>query len=691
MKKKRVTGVLKAHLIWPLILLPLLAAMTIQMYSISVNSGHLAAIYLAIYAVVSLFLYNFKRSAVMSNMINYALDYNLTQKHMLKELDIPYANLDMSGNILWANDAFTCATDYKSAASRSISSVIPELTKDTFPSVNINDADNDIPCSETEIELNGRFYRALLKRITIHDFDFANDEDNISLFDNSDTYIALYLYDETELKEYISKIEDEDIVMGLLYIDNYDESLANCDDMQRSLLMALVERQIAKQLQLLDGIYRKMEKDRYFFIFQKKYLNIAESNKFSILDEVRNVKVGNDNTHVTISIGIGLHADSYSKRYEYAHTAIDLALGRGGNQAVVKDGEDIFYYGGKSVQKESNTRVRARVKAHALNELILTSDQIFIMGHKNADIDCFGASVGIYRIARALEHHAQIVLNQEDCQSLDAVIERFTSNTYYDNFLISGDEALRTITQNSLLVIVDVNLAHLTQCPELLNRTDNIVVIDHHRQNGQRIENQTLSYIEPFSSSASEMVTEFFQYINDGIKPRPLEADTLYSGIMVDTNNFSVQTNVRTFEAVAYLKRNGADITRIRKMFRSNPAEYLLRAQAVSRAEIFECSYAITTLPADNTSLITPATGAKVANSLLEMDNIKASFVCFPYKSQTYINARSIDDVNVQVIMEKLGGGGHLSAAAAQLDCSVEEAMDRLKETLKTMLKDGDI
>ena len=187
------------------------------------------------------------------------------------------------------------------------------------------------------------------------------------------------------------------------------------------------------------------------------------------------------------------------------------------------------------------------------------------------------------------------------------------------------------------------------------------------------------------------MVNEFLTYIKDGKKPRPLEADTLYSGIMVDTNNFSVQTNVRTFEAVAYLKRNGADITRIRKMFRSNPAEYLLRAQAVSRAEIFECSYAITTLPAENTSLITPATGAKVANSLLEMDNIKASFVCFPYKSQVYINARSIDDVNVQIIMEKLGGGGHLSAAAAQLDCTVDEAMVRLKETLKTMLKDGDI
>lgn len=691
MKNKKVTGVLKAHLIWPIILLPLLIAMMLHLYLNDFKSGHIAAVYLAIYAVITLFIYRYKRSSVMSNLVNYAVDYNLTQKHLLKELDIPYANLDLSGHILWANDIFTDITDYNLKAIQTVQELFPEL-ESTMKECLLNDSsENDIPVSEVSFEYNEKNYRAVLKYISIHDFDFANDEDNITLFDKSDAFIALYLYDETKLNEYISKIEEEDIVVGLLYIDNYEESLNNCDETQRALLMALVEKEIARHLQSLDGIYRKMEKDRYFFIFRKKYLEQVKANKFSILEDVRNVKVDDCDAEITISIGIGLHADSYSKRYEFAHNAIDLALGRGGNQAVIKDGEDFFYYGGKSVQKESNTRVRARVKALALNELILTSDQVFIMGHKNADIDSFGAAIGIYRISKALEHNAKIIITKEDCQSLDNVLDRFTSNPYYDNMLIDNEAAMKTITPNTLLVVVDVNLAHITQCPELLEMTKQIVVIDHHRQTGSRIENQVLSYIEPFSSSASEMVTELFQYIKDGIKPSPVEADTLYSGIMVDTNNFTTQANVRTFEAVAYLKRNGADITRIRKLFRSNSAEYLLRAEAISKAELYRSHFAITTLPDNNSAIITPATGAKVANALLEIEDIKASFVCFPYKSQIYINARSIDDVNVQLIMEKLGGGGHVSVAATQLEGTVNEAIISLKHTLNEMIQEGEI
>ena len=690
MKKNKVKGLLNGYLTWPLILIMLFAIMTIHMFIINIQSGSVAFIYFAVYAAIAVFLYNYKTSAILSNIVNFANDYNLSQTHLLKKMDIPYANISISGNILWANDAFSEATGYtiKGKRSHSLTSILPDITPELFPKPCDSE---ETPTSVIPFKLGDRYFKAVLKLVSIHTFDFANDEDNIALFDNSDSYIALYLYDETQLKEYIAKSDDEDIVMGLLYIDNYEDSLANCDDTQRSLLLALVERQIAKSLQQFDAIYRKIEKDRYFFIFRKKYLDVAESGKFSILEDVRNVTVGKDNIHVTISIGIGLNADTYAKRYEYARTAIDLALGRGGNQAVVKNHEDISYYGGKTVQKESYTRVRARVKAHALNELILASEQIFIMGHKNADIDSFGAAVGIYRIARTLEHNAQIVIDREDCKSLDAVLERYANNSYYDDFLITSEEALKSITPNALLVIVDVNLAHLTQCPELLELTKNIVVIDHHRQNGQRIENQILSYVEPFSSSACEMVTEFFQYINDGIKPRPLEADTLYSGIMVDTNNFSTQTNVRTFEAVAYLKRNGVDITRVRKMFRSKPSEYLLRAQAVSNAEIYKLSYAITILPTEDTTLLTPATGAKVANSLLDMDNIKASFVCFPYKSQIYINARSIDEVNVQLIMERMGGGGHVSVAATQLDCTIEEAVTQLKDTLDIMIKEGEI
>lgn len=689
--KKRINGVLKAHLIWPLLLLPFLIAMTIQISATNIKAGQQAAIYVVFYGIFSLLLFHFNRSAVMSNVVNYALDYNLVQKHLLTNLDIPYANLDLKGNVLWANDKFLKIAGCKSATARSITTLFPDVTLDMLPCQITPDISDEDTRTELSFVFDDRYYRMVMQQITIHDYDFANDEANITLFENSDRFISIYLYDETELNQYLNQIEDQDIVIGLLYIDNYAETLESCDETERSLLMALVEREIAKSLKELDGIYRKMENDRYFFIFQNKYLERVQESKFDILDSVRNVTVGDENTHVTISIGIGLHAGSYAKRYEYARTAIDLALGRGGNQAVVKDGEDIFYYGGKSVQKESYTRVRARVKANALNELILAADQIFIMGHANADIDSFGASVGIYRIARSLEHKSQIVIDPDDCPSIAPALARFMGSDYYNGFMIDCSQALSKITPDTLLIIVDTNRAGLTQCPELISKTRNIVVIDHHRQTGERIENQVLSYIEPFSSSASEMVTEFFKYISDGIKPRPIEADTLYSGIMVDTNNFASQTNVRTFEAVAYLKRAGADLVRVRKMFRSNPSEYMIRAQAIGNAEIFLKCYAIARLPLVSSITNYPVVGAKVANSLLDMDNIKASFVLSEFKGKTYINARSIDEANVQLLMEKLGGGGHVSAAACQLDIDIDKATTILKATIERMIREDEL
>lgn len=690
MNNRKITGALKTHLIWPVILIPFILVMTVQLYSVELKAGVIGSVYLAVYSLISVLLYNFNKSSIMSNIVNYAQGYCLAQNYLLDTMNIPYAHLDPDGKVIWGNKGFQELTDYEPDSIPDISDIFPELSSDNLPE-KLSDTADPLPETEVHLQYNDQYLRAVIKRMDIHEFDFAEDEENLSLFSGSDTIFSLYLYDETELIDHINRLKDQDIVIGLLYIDNYEDSLANSDEIQRSLLMALVERQIAKHIRQLDGIYRKMEKDRYFIIFQHKYLEVLQNNKFAILEAVRNVTVGSDDTHVSISMGLGIHADSYTKRYEYARIAIDLALGRGGDQAVIKDGEDIFYYGGKSIQKDSNTRVRARVKAHALKELMMPADQIFIMGHANADIDSFGASIGIFRIAKALERKAHIVLDTEDTSSICPMLDRYKASSYYEGFLMDCDEAISRIDRDSLLIIVDVNRTTLTQCPELLKKTNNIVVIDHHRQTDERIENQTLSYIEPFASSASEMVTEFFQYIDDGIRPRPLEADTLYAGIMVDTNNFSVQTNVRTFEAVAYLKRNGADITRVRKMFRSDPKEYMLRAHAVSNAEIYRNSFAITHIPSGEVTGNPSVIGAKIANSLLDMDNIKASFVLSEHKSHIHINARSIDEVNVQVIMEKLGGGGHLSVAATQLDCSLDEADEQLRSVLDNMIKEGDI
>lgn len=689
MNKGKISGSLKAHLLWPVILIPFLAIMTVHLLIVNFKTGLISGVYVLCYAIIALVLFNFNKKTVMVNLINYAMAYNEFNRLMIKELDIPYAILDIHGNIMWYNDSFAAITGGTAVIPDHISSVFPDIKTGLFPLPSPEKKGEDSPQKELMFSYGDIFLRAVLKQTSIHEYDFSDDKENISLFENSDTFVTLYLYDETRINEYLDRIQDEDIVMGLLYIDDYDEVLANCNELSRSLLMALVERQIAKNMQELDGIYRKMEKDRYFFIFRHKYLKVIEDNKFSILDDVRNVKLGNDDIRITISIGIGVHADSYARRYEFARTAIDLALGRGGDQAVIKDGEKIIYYGGSNIQKESNTRVRARVKAHALNELIVAAGQIFIMGHSNCDADAFGASVGIYRIARALERKAQIIVDPDGTSSVRKFLDKYKANSYYDGFTISPQEAEFKMTSDTLLIVVDVNKVSLVQCPSLLKRTRNVVVIDHHRQTDERINTPVLSYIEPYASSASEMVTEFFRYINDGIRPKPLEADTLYSGIMVDTDNFSKQVGVRTFEAVAYLKRCGADIVRIQKIFRSDPNEYITCARAVSNAEIFLDSFAITTITEVNAN--PPVTGAKAANSLLKMKGIKASFVLSEYKSRIYINARSTDEVNVQLIMERLGGGGHASAAAAQIDADIDMAIIKLKDTISTMLREGDL
>ncbi len=691
MNQNKVTGVLKRHLIWPLILIPLLVIMTVHLFITDITSGIYAAVYVLVYSLIALILYYFNKRAVMANIINYAMSYNKFNKLLMEELDLPTAYLDASGYLIWYNNAFFNVAGDNAELKKHISLVFPDISKNCFPICSPdNEADTCVSSQEYLFSFGDRFFRAVLNQTSIHNYDFADDIENLSLFDGSDTIVSLHLYDESQLNEYREMIEDEDIIMGLLYIDDYEESLRDCEELQCSLLTALIERQIAKNMLLIDGVYKKMEKDRYFLIFRHKYLQVLKENKFKILEDVRNVKVANNDVHLTISIGLGVHADSYNKKYDYARAAIDLAIGRGGDQAVIKDGEDIIYYGGNNLQKDINTRVRARVKANALNELIVSADQTYIMGHIGCDIDSFGAAVGIYSIARNLKRTAKIVLAHDDRASIQTTLDEYKNKADYNGFIIDKNEAMYNITADTLLVIVDVNKPSLVECPELLTMTHNIVVIDHHRQTGDRIKNQILSYIEPFASSTCEMVTEFFQYINGGIRPNSLEADTLYSGIMVDTNNFTVQTSPRTFEAVTYLRRSSNDISRIRKRFRCDPEEYMVRAQAVSNAKVFADYYAITTIPSNATGNI-PVIGAKVANSLLEMKNIKASFVLSEYKSRIQISARSIDDANVQLIMEKLGGGGHSTVAAAQLDMSLSEAVAALKEVITNMIKEGDL
>jgi c-di-AMP phosphodiesterase-like protein len=382
---------------------------------------------------------------------------------------------------------------------------------------------------------------------------------------------------------------------------------------------------------------------------------------------------------------------TYSQNYEFARNAIDLALGRGGDQAVVKNAETVLYFGGKSQQVEKNTKVKARVKAQALREIITSKDTVLIMGHRLGDVDSFGSAIGIYRIAKTLEKRAYIVIN-DITSSVQPLISLFQDNPEYeDDMFVNSQRAIELADTNAALVVVDVDKPSITECPELLKLCKSIIVLDHHRKGSETIENATLSYVEAYASSACEMVSEILQYIGDNIKIRPDEADCMYSGIMIDTNNFMTKTGVRTFEAAAFLRRNGADVTRVRKLFREDANEYKARADAVSQAEIYRGSYAISTCV--NLDVQSPTVlGAQAANELLNMKGVKASFVLTEYQNQIYVSARSIDEVNVQVIMERLGGGGHMNVAGCQMeDVTLTEAIAVIKETLDTMIEEGEI
>lgn len=684
-RKLKLRGALRAYLLWPVILTSMLLCMNLSIYPIDRKAGYVMTAFTAVYFAMAMSIYLAKRHKIAAELVRYAMDYGQVQKRLLKELNLPYAILDLEGKMQWGNDEFMDIIQEKSAAKRSISNIFPEITEDTLPKREKDEV--------LHVLLHGRNYKVLLRKVIAPDFDDDVNwsfNDMESAWDDRNALIAMYLYDETEITTLLKENKEQKLITGLLYIDNYEEALESIDEVRRSLLTALVDRKINKYMQGIDAIIKKLEKDKYIFVFQQKYLPFLQTNKFSVLEEVRSVNIGNEMS-VTISIGLGVNADSYISGYEYARAAIDLALARGGDQAVIKDRDKISYYGGKSIQVEKSTRVKARVKAHAFREFVEAKDKIIIMGHKIGDIDCFGSAVGVYRIARTFNKKAHIVIN-EVTSSLRPMMNKFVGNPdYEEDMFLKNDQAKEIADANTLLVIVDVNRPSYLECVELLDYTKTVVIFDHHRQTNEAIDTAVLSYIEPYASSTSEMIAEIMQYIGGNLKLKPLEADALYAGIMIDTNNFLTKAGVRTFEAAAYLRRSGADVTRIRKCFRSDMMDFKIKADAISSTEIYLKHYAIAVCASsevDSPMIL----GAQVSNELLNITDIKATFVFTDFNDKIYISARSIDEVNVQLIMEKLGGGGHLSVAGTQLEnTSVQEAVLRLKATLEKMQAEGEL
>ena len=682
MKKTNIKlkGKLRRYLNWPLYLTIVLILMDVAMYAQDIQMGAEFSGFIVLYVIIVLISNRRNRPLLINELVNFATQYGTVQKQLLNDFEIPYALLDYNSRFLWMNEKFTEITGKDKNYHKSVTTVFPSLTKDILQK---SEAVGSI-----NVMLDDRNYRISMKRIY---FDSVTKDSAIVAINDTDEYLtAIYLFDETELNRYIRENEEQKLVAGLIYIDNYEEALDSIEDVKRSLLIALVDRKVNKYFTEIDALVRKIEKDKYFVVFEQKYLDKIKENKFSILDEIKTINLGNS-MHMTLSISFGINGNTYQENYEAACAGMDLALGRGGDQAVIKDGEDISYYGGNCEVMERTTRVKARVKAHALKELLESKEKVVIMAHKIPDPDAIGAAVGLYRLGLSLGRKAHIVMNEVTISVRAMVDELNKSGIYDEDMFIDNEQAIEITDENTLLIVVDVNHANYTECEQLLSQTKTTVILDHHRKNKDMIKNPVLSYVEPYASSTCELVAEILQYVDSKPKLEPMEANAMYYGMLVDTDNFVNKTGVRTFEAAAYLKRNGADLTKVRKMSRESMETYRIRAKAISEAEILYGRFAIATLVGigvDSPTVI----GAQVANELLDIDGIEASFVLTGVHERVYISARSIDEVNVQKIMEEFGGGGHLTVAGAQLvDVSLEEAKNIIHETLRYLISKGEI
>ena len=652
--KLKLKGHMKAFMRWPLILSVLLIVLNLLVYYISIKAGIVVSVGILIYVGIAVVVLRCHRPFIVNG------------------LALPYAIMDMNGKMIWSNKVFAELTGKDQFYKKNISSIFPDVTADKLP------VSEKKEMSEVCTQFGEKVYRISMQRVSLEEV-VARSE----LFEKTDrkvSLIAMYLYDDTELKEYIKKNEDDKLVVALAYLDNYEEALESVEDVRRSLLIALIDRKITKYFSNFDGLVKKLEKDKYFLIMRQSSLEALKEQRFHILEEVKTVNIGNEMA-ITLSIGVGLNASTYLQNYEYSRIAIEMALGRGGDQVVIKNGNNITYYGGKTQQVEKTTRVKARVKAQALKEFMSTKDRVVVMGHKITDVDALGAAIGIYRAGKTIGKTVNIVVN-DPTVSIRPLMAGFMNNSDYDpSMFVNSAQAKEFVDNNTVVVVVDTNKPSYTECEDLLHMTKTIVVLDHHRRGSEVIDNAVLSYVEPYASSACEMVAEILQYFSDDLRIRNMEADCIYAGIMIDTNNFTTRAGVRTFEAAAFLRRSGADVTRVRKMLRDNLESYQARAEAVRTAHIYRDCFAIARCPSEGLDSPT-VVGAQAANELLNIAGVKASFVLTEYNNEVYISARAIDEVNVQVMMEKMGGGGHMNIAGAQVKATPDEVEKMLKDII---------
>ncbi|WP_417043775.1 DHH family phosphoesterase [Dysosmobacter sp.] len=467
-------------------------------------------------------------------------------------------------------------------------------------------------------------------------------------------------------------------VAAILMLDNYEDLMKSCADTARSAILAQIDEKLNNWAAAGQGLLLKTERDRYLFLFEEQHYEHFVEEKFSILDAIRDIKVG-EGVHPTLSIGIGRSADSMEELYKNANLSLEMALSRGGDQAVVRGKVDFEFYGGRSKATEKRTKVKSRVMANALSELVADATQIYIMGHSFADMDTVGAAAGLCCIARKRGKKAQVVIDLER-NAAQPVLQKLRSLPEYEDVFVTGAEAFLKMQPGALLLVVDTNRPDMVESPQLLESCNRVAVIDHHRRAASYIENAAFSFHEPYASSASELVTELLQYLVEASDLLREEAECLLAGIVLDTKHFTLRTGGRTFEAAAFLRRAGADTTDVQRLFQNDLCEMVSRYDIIRRAEMYRDSFAIAVIPQDGVDRIA---AAQAADELLGLKGVKASFVLFKNGPNVQMSARSLGEINVQVILEALGGGGNSTTAGGKVEnCDVLTAREKLTEAI---------
>lgn len=596
-------------------------------------------------------------------------EFDSVTKHAVFNMPFPLVMLNADYTISWYNTRFSEMVKEEDILNKRIDELIPGF--------NVEDLINDKDKLSITTECNKEHYEVY--------YNIVDSNKSITKKDNT---IVLYWINNTEYVKLHKEFMDKKMAVCVAYIDNYDEVKSSTSEINRPLVFAEIDKIINTFAANNEGLVRKYESDKYLLIMERKFLNEVQNKRFDILDQIREIDKGND-INITLSMGIGINGKNPIENYEYARAAIDIALGRGGDQVVIKDGNNLSFYGGKTKAVEKRNKVKSRVIAHALMQLIDQSDEVFVMGHKNPDMDSFGAAVGIVNAARNRGKDGFIILSDIN-PSIKGIYNRIIKeDPEYLHYIISPEEAEDMIYDSSLLVLVDNHKPSFTEAPELLNLTDKIVLIDHHRRGAEFIEDAILTYLEPYASSTCELVTEMLYYMQDKLRMNKYEADALLAGITVDTKNFTFQTGVRTFEAASTLKRAGADTTVVRQLFRDDYDIFIYKAEVIKSSKIIYDKIAIGRLEREMENSVLIA--AQAANELLNINGVEASFVMTYMNGKIHISGRSIGNISAQLILEKLGGGGHLTSAGTQIDnTDMDQVEKSLIDAIDEYLKEGE-